>query len=195
MHKRSVPAPLRLLRAPPSRSAVKLPHARLVLHLLLASPPPSPSPPPPFCSLQRRVREATEGGGVHNFTCRPCQNGQGEGRQAVPRGVPHGAVTPLRPGNLQTGGAGRSPGGGVFCPRRAVVRLVLHLLLWPWWQARLAPWSAVVAVCTLPDEWCITVARAAAIDSCSCRQPRAQSSLPATAEQLPSRASPARHQP
>ena len=43
------------------------------LHLLLLLP-----------SLQGRPRKTREE--IHNLTCRPCQNGQGEGRQVVPCG-------------------------------------------------------------------------------------------------------------
>ena len=75
----------------------------LLFHLLLLLLPPG---------LQRRGREEAEGGGVHNITCRPCQNGQAEGRQA--------AVAPLRPWVNET--AGRTPSGGCFGPRRAESR-------------------------------------------------------------------------
>ena len=60
-------------------------------------------------------------------------------------------------------GAGRSPGGGVFCPPRCVVRLVLHLLLGPGGKL-LAPWTApcwTSGASPLPEPQRSTAARAA----------------------------------
>ena len=66
----------------------------------------------PETGLQRLDCEEGERGATDSLTCRPRQRGQGECREAVPCGAPHGTVAPPR-------GAGRVPGGGSFCPRWA----------------------------------------------------------------------------
>ena len=63
----------------------------------LPSPLAAPWPSSPPLSSTAASEEAQRGG-VHSLTCRPCQRGQGEGRQAVPCGVPQAAAAPLRPG-------------------------------------------------------------------------------------------------
>ena len=77
--------------------AVKLPHARLMLGLL-------PLPPPLLLLLllllQLQVLGQEEGdGGAVNAVGAPQRRHHQE--RSFPRGVPHGAVTPLRPGNLR----------------------------------------------------------------------------------------------
>ena len=144
--------------------AVKLPHARLMLGLL--------SLPTLFLllllllllQLEDLGQEEGDGGAVNAVGARQRRHHQ---ERSFPRGVPHGAVTPLRPGSLRQRCRPPPPGGGVFCPRRALCGTYStssSALLASFWL-RVAPF----AVCTLPDEWCITVARAAAIDCCSCR--------------------------
>ena len=119
--------------------AVKLSHARLVLRFL-------PLPPPLLLLLQLEVlgQEEGDGGAVNAVGATQRRHHQ---ERSFSRGVPHGAVTPLRPGNLRQ-----------RC--RALPRR---------WSLLSPVGGAPYAVCTLPDEWCITVARAAAIDCCSCR--------------------------
>ena len=89
--------------------AVKLLHARLVLRHL-------PLPPPLLLLLlllQLEVlgQEEGDGGAVNAVGATKRRHHQERG---FPHGVPHGAVAPLPPGSTRS-----SPGGGVFCPRRA----------------------------------------------------------------------------
>ena len=75
--------------------AVKLLHARLMLGLL-------PLPPPLLLllllQLQVLGQEEGDGGAVNAVGATQRRHHQ---ERSFPRGVPHGAVTPLRPGNLR----------------------------------------------------------------------------------------------
>ena len=116
--------------------SVKLPHARLMLGLL--------SLPPPLLLLllllQLEVLGQEEGDGAVNAIGATQRRHHQE--RSFPRGGPHGAVTPLRPGNLRQRCRPLPRRWSLLSPW-GVVRLVLHLLLGPGGKL-LAPWGAVL---------------------------------------------------
>ena len=75
-----------------------------------AAPPPRPS-----CPQRPRTDKEGEAGGVHNFTCRPCQNGQGEGSARL-FPAERRRLRSLRCGPGSTRLPGRTPGGGCEPP-------------------------------------------------------------------------------
>ena len=117
--------------------AVKLPHARLVLGLL-------PLPPPLLLfllllQLQVLAQEGRDGGGVHFVAASQRRHHQ---ERCFPRGAPHGAVTPLRPGVKETA---RPPPREWRLLRRRAARAPLPPRPWP---------SSVPS-----GRWCVNSAR------------------------------------
>ena len=121
-------------------------------------------------------QEEGDGGAVNAVGATQRRHPPGEGlppRSAARCGHSAAARQP------QTEVPARSPGGGVFSVPvgRSAARTPPppRPLVASFWLR-----GAPFAVCTLPDEWCITVARAAAIDCCSCRHHERSRRLPAT---------------